>query len=410
MEAYFDDLRESKEFLDLFLANMNSAVLIADENLQIHHFNDNFLQLFKKSTEQVLIRRFGKAMGCIYCVEERKACGETSQCESCILRRSALKTMVEKVPVDKVKLERVFYIDGVPTTKFLEISTRHIHFQGKRMILIIIYDVTGIEQQKIELQRKQQQLDQDLKAAAGIQQSLLPAYSPWTGALNIAWKFEPYSQIGGDIFNIHYPDKNHIELYMLDVCGHGVPAALIAVSVSQFLQSKRSLSEDEFRVMSPEEVLNSLEQAFPFERFDSYFTIIYMAIDFSQGRLTYSCAGHPPPILLRSNGKLEVLDRHGPVIGLGTTQSFGQEEKKLQLGDKVILYTDGSLENSNSAGEMFGKQRFYGVLNKHRDDSAQWIVEAVYSAAKNFGKDTELDDDISILVAEYVGKEQQRTN
>jgi sigma-B regulation protein RsbU (phosphoserine phosphatase) len=318
--------------------------------------------------------------------------------------------MVEKLPVDKVKLERVFYIDGVPTTKFLEISTRHVHFQGKRMILIIIYDVTDIEQQKIELQRKQQQLDQDLKAAAGIQQSLLPAYSPWTGALNVAWKFEPYSQIGGDIFNIHYPDKNHIELYMLDVCGHGVPAALIAVSVSQFLQSKRSLSEDESRVMSPEEVLNSLELAYPFERFDSYFTIIYMAIDFSQGRLTYSCAGHPPPILLRSNGKLEVLDRHGSAIGLGTNQPFGQEEKKLQLGDKVILYTDGSLENSNSEGEMFGKQRFYGVLNKHHDDSAQAIVEAVYSAAKNFGKDTELDDDISILVAEYVGKKQQQTN
>lgn len=410
METYFSDLRESNEFLNILLDNMNSAVLIADENLQIHHFNDKFLQLFEKSKDHVLIKRFGKATGCIYCVEERKACGETSQCESCVLRRSALKTMVEKVPVDKVKLERVFYIDGVPTTKFLEISTRHVHFQGKRMILIIIYDVTGIEQQKIELQRKQQQLDQDLKAAAGIQQSLLPAYSPWTGALNIAWKFEPYSQIGGDIFNIHYPDRNHIELYMLDVCGHGVPAALIAVSVSQFLQSKRSLSEDEFRVMSPEEVLNSLEQAFPFERFDSYFTIIYMAINFSQGHLTYSCAGHPPPILLRSNGKLEVLDRHGAAIGLGTTQPFGQEEKNLQLGDKVILYTDGSLENSNSAGEVFGKQRFYRVLNKHCDDSAQGIVEAVYSAAKNFGKDTEIDDDISILVAEYVGKKQQRTN
>ncbi|NIQ88149.1 MAG: SpoIIE family protein phosphatase [Desulfobacterales bacterium] len=406
METYFDDLKESNEFLNILLDNMNSAVLIADENLQIYHFNDNFLQLFRKSEDRVLIKRFGKATGCIYSVEERKACGETSQCESCILRRSALKTLTEKVPVDKVKLERMFYINGVPTTKFLEISTRHVHFQGKKMILIIIYDVTDIEEQKIELQRKQHQIDQDLKAAAGIQESLLPAYSPWTGALNIAWKFEPYSQIGGDIFNLHYPDRNNIELYMLDVCGHGVPAALIAVSVSQFLQSKRSLSEGESGVMSPEEVLNSLEQAFPFERFDSYFTIVYMAVDFSQGRLTYSCAGHPPPILLRSNGELKVLDRHGPAIGLGTNQPFGQEEERLQLGDKVILYTDGSLENSNSAGEVFGTERFYEVLHEHRNESAHGIVDAVYSAVKKFGRDTELDDDISILVAEYVGKQQ----
>jgi sigma-B regulation protein RsbU (phosphoserine phosphatase) len=410
METYFDDLRESNEFLNILLDNMNSAVLIADENLQIHRFNDNFLQLFRRSEDGVLIKRFGGATGCIYSVEESKACGETSECESCILRRSALTTLVEKIPVDKVKLERVFYIDGVPTTKFLEVSTRHVHFQGKKMILILMYDVTDIEQKKIELQKKQHQIDQDLKAAAGIQQSLLPAYSPWTGALNIAWKFEPYSQIGGDIFNLHYPDKNHIELYMLDVCGHGVPAALIAVSVSQFLQSKRSLSEDETGVISPEKVLNSLEQAFPFERFDSYFTIIYMAIDFSKGRLTYSCAGHPPPILLRSSGELKVLDRRGSAIGLGTNQPFGQKEEKLQLGDKVILYTDGSVENSNSAGEVFGKERFYGVLHKHRDRSAQGIVEAVYSAVKDFGKDTELDDDISILVAEYVGRQQRRRN
>ena len=114
--------------------------------------------------------------------------------------------------------------------------------------------------------------------------------------------------------------------------------------------------------------------------------------------------------MLRSNGELKVLDRHGSAIGLGTNQPFGQEEEKLQLGDKVILYTDGSLENSNSAGEVFGKERFYRVIQKHRDHSAQGIVEAVYSAAKDFGKDTELDDDISILVAEYVGKRQQRRN
>jgi sigma-B regulation protein RsbU (phosphoserine phosphatase) len=168
--------------------------------------------------------------------------------------------------------------------------------------------------------------------------------------------------------------------------------------------------KDEFGVISPEKVLNSLEQAFPFERFDSYFTIIYMAIDFSKGRLTYSCEGHPPPILMCSSGELKVLDRRGSAIGLGTNQPFGQEEEKLQLGDKVILYTDGSLENSNSAGEVFGKERFYGVLHNHRDHSAQGIVEAVYSAVKDFGKNTELDDDISILVAEYVGRQQRRRN
>jgi sigma-B regulation protein RsbU (phosphoserine phosphatase) len=107
---------------------------------------------------------------------------------------------------------------------------------------------------------------------------------------------------------------------------------------------------------------------------------------------------------LRSSGTLEVLDHHGPVIGLGGGKPFGQEEKKLQRGDRVVLYTDGILENSNSAGEAFGKHRFYEALQRHRTDSVEGMVEAVYAEVKNFGKAAELDDDISILAVEYVGE------
>ena len=402
MKSSLGDLRESNAFLNLLLDNINSAVLIADENLQIYQFNNFFLKLFSPSDEQVAEQSFGNITGCINSVSENRPCGKTSMCAACILRRSIVKTMTQKVPVDNVRLERIFYINGVPAEKYLEFSTRHIDFQGRQMTLVIIYDITDIETQKIELQQKQNLLDLDLRAAAGIQKSLLPESSPKIPNLHVAWKFEPCERIGGDIFNIHFPDEKHIGFYMLDVCGHGVSAALIAVAVSQFLQNVRILADDA-GLVPPENVLNSINKAFPFERFDSYFTIIYMTIDLFDGRLTYSCAGHPPPVLLRKDRSLEVLDQHGPIIGLSRGAPFGQDKRWLQRGDRVVLYTDGILEIFNPSGKRYGKNRFSRIIKGHQGESAPALANAIYNSAKKFGKGKKPDDDISILVIEYTG-------
>jgi sigma-B regulation protein RsbU (phosphoserine phosphatase) len=143
------DLRESNEFLNLLLDNINSAILIADENLQIHHFNNSFLNLFDHAADSFFGKGFGEATGCVNAVIENKPCGETSRCAHCLLRKSLIQTLVENAPVDRRHLERTFYLDGKPGQKHLEFSTRRIGFQGRDMFLIIIYDITDIEQQKI---------------------------------------------------------------------------------------------------------------------------------------------------------------------------------------------------------------------------------------------------------------------
>ena len=178
MLTELQDLKESNEFLNLLLDNINSAVLIADENLQIHQFNDSFLNLFDKAEEVTLDSVFGETTGCVNAILENKPCGETSHCSNCFLRRSLVQHLVDNAPVVNQPLNRMFYIDGKPVQKHFQFSTRPITYQGQRMFLIIIYDVTEIEQQKLELQRKQELIDRDLESAAAIQQSLLPAKSP----------------------------------------------------------------------------------------------------------------------------------------------------------------------------------------------------------------------------------------
>jgi len=104
--------------------------------------------------------------------------------------------------------------------------------------------------------------------AATIQQTLIPRYSPRIGPIRFAWRFEPCEHIGGDIFNFQYTGKNYISFYMFDVCGHGVSSALIAAAVSQFTQTSCEPTVSAIEAPCPETVLNNLERAFPFERFD----------------------------------------------------------------------------------------------------------------------------------------------
>lgn len=405
MSIDLDDLRDSKEFLNLILDNMGAAVLIADEDLQIHQFNRSFLNLFDRAAESPDLKTFGEFSGCVNAVTEGKPCGRTSACGACILRRSLLRTLIADVPVDRKPLDRVFYIRGQAVRKHLHITTRRIVYRGRTMILVILYDVTDIERQKVELQQKQALIDRDLKAAAAIQQSLLPHGAPCVPRLNAAWAFAPSERIGGDIFNLHRVDRTVVGAYMLDVCGHGVPAALVAVAVSQFLLSTEGFEGGDCRLSGPAAVLANLDSAFPFERFDTYFSVVCLTLDVSDGRLTYGCAGHPAPILLRRDGSLESLDRRGAVIGLGEGNRYEQQTLNLAIGDRVLLYTDGVLENRAASGESYGRDRFDFAVRQAAHLPVAALVPALHAGIREFLAGAAPDDDISILGLEYTGED-----
>ena len=172
-----------------------------------------------------------------------------------------------------------------------------------------------------ELVRKQDLLEKDLEAAAVIQQALLPKMPTSCEKLHIAWRFEPCEHVDGDIFNLFWLDDacRHLGCYVLDVSGHGVPAAMVTVSVSQIFQdengevTRRKQKEPPFyRLASPSEVLSTLDDAFPMERFDRYFTMTYLIIDTRDLTLQYSNAAHPPPLLLRKGRAPEPLKRGAP--------------------------------------------------------------------------------------------------
>jgi sigma-B regulation protein RsbU (phosphoserine phosphatase) len=263
-----------------------------------------------------------------------------------------------------------------------------------------------------DLVEKQRYLDDDLQAAAGIQKALIPRADLTFPGLLLSWLFVPSSAVGGDIFNAQQLDSEHVAFYILDVNGHGVPAAMVAVLAWQSLLPAMGLvvhpgdaghpGQTGVRVAPPVEVLRGLEQEYPYERFERYFTMSYLVLHLPSGRLTYSTAAHPLPILGRSDGSLLLLEEGGSIIGLGLGM-FDEGEVQLRRGDRVFLYTDGIVEYRSSTGEFFGEERLQEVLRSARSLPLSDIGEQLQSALASFGGGAPAEDDISFLAWEYHG-------
>ena len=258
------------------------------------------------------------------------------------------------------------------------------------------------------LVEKQEKMDKDLKVAAGIQRSMMPKCIPDMEALEMAWRFIPCNRIGGDMFNVVRLDKDHWGSYMLDVSGHGVPSALVAVSASQMIHAqndrllKRSKKDSpHHEIVPPSRVLATLDQEFPIDRFDKYFTMSYIIIDTGLNRITYSNAAHPPPVLMRKDGRLELLEKGGTIIGMGSMLPFEEGTMEIRQGDRLFLYTDGTVEYQNGDRELYGGDRFYAEISRLKDRSLKEHIDGIINGIMDFGDQIPPQDDLTLLGIEF---------
>jgi sigma-B regulation protein RsbU (phosphoserine phosphatase) len=260
------------------------------------------------------------------------------------------------------------------------------------------------------LRARQDRIAEDLLAAASIQQSLLPKQNPDLDFGRLDWAFLPCEQVAGDIFNFFPLDETHWAMYIIDVCGHGVPSAMIAVSVSQVLNPLTGLLTKDTTcpappdpIVSPGAVMAELNRLFPFDRFQKFFTISYVICHLPSGQIRYSSAGHPPPVVLRARGGCETLSEGGPLIGFDQPLPHPEGRTVLGSGDRLFLYTDGLYEHQGASGDRFGMGRLLDILAARRDLPLAENVSGTIESVKAFGNGTAPSDDISILGFEYLG-------
>lgn len=289
-----------------------------------------------------------------------------------------------------------------------QLAAKRMAQQKARLERILAERNKELEQANRRLVDTNHRMKADLQAAARIQEALLPGEVATIPGVQLAWSFRPCEDLAGDTLNAFVLDHKHLGLYLLDVCGHGVSAALLSVHLSLILSPHRDASSLLLRSsgpaagspVPPAEVVAALNRRFANGATDRFFTLFYGILNHETGELRYACAGHPGPIHLspRSAGKLAELRGSGPPVGIMETR---YEEHVLQLapGDRLYLYSDGVTEAASPEGRMFGKPRMELVLSEQRENALDESVNALIQnvEAWTVGRAT---DDISVLAVE----------
>ena len=256
----------------------------------------------------------------------------------------------------------------------------------------------------------QMEVEEGLRSAAQIQHALLPSLLADTPAFSFAWQFIPCETVGGDLFNVIPLSEETLMVYMIDVSGHGIPSAMVTVSVHQSLSERTGQLVKQpidhppyYRIAGPAEVLTALDREYPYERFEKFFTISYLLLEPKSGRLRYSTGGHPPPLLTRADGGLERLTVGGSLVGLDGLVPYEETELILQPGDRLCLYSDGVTEHEAMSGEMYGEQRLIEFFLRERKNPLKETTDRFIQELQNFGRGPPPTDDISLLCIQFNG-------
>jgi sigma-B regulation protein RsbU (phosphoserine phosphatase) len=268
----------------------------------------------------------------------------------------------------------------------------------------------------LDLEEANSRMSRDLRAAARIQESLLPRTSPDVPGLNFAWAFRPCDELAGDGLSAIKLDDHKVALYVLDVSGHGVASSLMSVSVGRLLTPPSDASsilvkggdgDDRFTPLAPADVATRLNKMFPFEiATEQYFTLVYGVLDVSTGDFRYTLAGHPGPVLMTADGKARFLTGRGYPIGLADgPKPYNEWAVRLNPGDRLFLYSDGIPEAVSPEGQPFGVDRMLDTIAKTRLEPLCGGVNDLVSEVERWSGATSVRDDVSILAVELTRNE-----
>ncbi len=247
----------------------------------------------------------------------------------------------------------------------------------------------------LEEERSKRQIEEELRLARTIQQSLLPGRLPAEGWLRACGSSVASHEVGGDYFDVTQVNPDCWSAVVADVSGKGVGSALLASLLQGALITATEHSEAlGLRI----ERLNG----FLLDRTggEKYATVFYALLDRS-GRLSYVNAAHCPPLLVRPGGEISTLDATGLPVGLMEPANFAVAEHLLGPGDKVVIYTDGVTEAQNVAAEFFGRKRLRDIVAARAAGSCTAIHDAIHEAVTAFTGGAPQSDDITVLVLEF---------
>lgn len=267
----------------------------------------------------------------------------------------------------------------------------------------------------VELHSAYERIEKDLQAAAWLQENLLPPAALSAEGISCRWYFRPSSYIGGDIFNFFSLDRGMVGFYVLDVSGHGVPAAMLSVTLSMVLapDATRGSPLREFNpltgcfdVVEPAAAVRELNRRFQ-SRDDRYFTMIYGIADTRACTLRMVQAGHPSPIFIGSEG-LSMLGTGGMPVGVWPEMDLDVIEVPFHPGDCLVLYSDGVSECMNPQGEVFSEERMIRYLREAAKKPLDGMLKGLEAELDEWSDGVPYRDDVSVMALKFSGMSDER--
>jgi len=267
-----------------------------------------------------------------------------------------------------------------------------------RGMVIAFRDVT-------ERRRMKEIVNRELQSALFLQKSLLPAEDIRLPGVRARWLFHSASLTAGDLFNVMPIDAAHVALYMFDVAGHGISAAVNSLLLNRFLtpdpDGKRMplLDADP---LSPQGVVESLAGRFSFGTSMPFFSLLYAVIDVAARTVTFVRAGQPNPILQESSGAARLVKVDGQALGVLPHAGATISQIKMGAGDRLYVYSDAVVECTNPSMEQFGVDRLVKSIEATRRADLLNTVAAVDEDLLIWRGNQEFEDDVCLLAVEVL--------
>ena len=245
-------------------------------------------------------------------------------------------------------------------------------------------------------------IQKELEIARQIQSSILPREVPHLAGLEIAARYVPMAAVAGDFYDFIVLDESRVGVFVADVTGHGVPAALIASML------KSALVAQSVHAADPGEVLSGLNHGLC-GKFQAHFvTASYLFVDAEKQLLRYAAAGHPP-LLLRSSDRgkqtgFREIESNGLLLGVLAGATYPPVELPFRPGDRCILYTDGILEAKNPMQEEFGVSRLLSFAEAQSNLAATALVAALLTELGRWSRRDNghsQEDDITVIALDF---------
>ncbi len=256
----------------------------------------------------------------------------------------------------------------------------------------------------VESRLQQERLERELQLAMEIQQRFQPTAPPIVAGYEFQGISFPCYEIGGDYYDFIARPDGRMVITLGDVSGKGTAAALLMSSLHAAIHAQTGSHDSLVETISA--VNKYLAENIPPNRF---VTLFYAELDPESGTLSFLNAGHNPPLIVHAAGTVEQLAAGGLPLGIRPNAEYREGRTQLQLGDVLVIYSDGVTEAASPSGEEFGPTRLYEVVQRNVDASAAGIRDRIESALTKFSQGTQAADDITLVIVKRQSETRQLT-